>query len=183
MPASELWTSTFQGAILTTLSAICDYHLYNWTFGRRESWNWLALRGFYLRKLPRVVFCIVASNPFRYGWHLWLEKTLPTRPRELQYVAREQDVWSKPFVIINESLGDESIAQARLRRRTISWFNVFAKWMIDLTIGNLLRCTIAVILERISYFTAPSELFSSIGLVRRQSLIKFEMTLLTLARL
>lgn len=170
MPPFEVWTSTFQAATFAILNEICEYHLANLALrslgGKSRSWSFT--RTFYLRKLPRLIICIVAVNLLRYRWHLWLESILPTRPKGLQYIPKERLISPKDIDAI-KNLSDELNTHGALQRRTISWFNVFAKWTIHVTFGYLWTCFTSALLLSLAYFTPPSELFSLIGSVRRIS--------------
>lgn len=74
----------------------------------------------------------------RHYWHLLLERCFPTRPRgvEIDYTGKE-----KAGIHTDEGQEEEVvkrwIAQGKVRRSSISWWNTFIKWVLNGTVGDL----------------------------------------------
>jgi hypothetical protein len=98
---------------------------------------------FYLKSLPRDVFIQVLLFPLAYYWQLLLERLFPTRPRgvEVSYEKNE-----KSGIDGNEDREEEVvkrwIAQGKVRRSTVSWWNTFVKWVLNLTVGRVWHCAL-----------------------------------------
>ena len=93
---------------------------------------------FYLSFLPRNVFVYALLCPLSYYWQIYLERFFPTRPRgvEIDYKKKE-----KVEVDMNEGREEEVvkrwIAQGKVRRSSVSWWNTFVKWVLHVTVGEL----------------------------------------------
>ena len=103
--------------------------------------------GFYLSYLPRTVLVHVLLCPLVYYWHIFLERFFPVRPRgvEIDYAKKV-----KVEVDVNEGQEEEVvkrwIAQGKVRRSSVSWWNTFVKWVLHITIGKLLLLSLRHVL-------------------------------------
>lgn len=103
----------------------------------------LQTESFYTKSLWVEIFIYSLLCPLNYYWHIYLERCFPVRPRgvEIDYSKSE-----KSGLDVNEGEEEEVvqrwIAQGKVRRSSISWWNTFAKWILDRTVGNL--CSIAL---------------------------------------
>ncbi|KAI1841508.1 hypothetical protein JX266_012260 [Neoarthrinium moseri] len=101
---------------------------------------------FYLHSLPRQALLYALTVPFSFYWHLLLERMLPTRPRgvELHYekphALREKAVspLQEPGEGQEEEVVKRWIAQGKVRRSSVSWWNTFVKWVLDLSVGKII---------------------------------------------
>ena len=104
--------------------------------------------GFYLSYFPRNVLVHALLCPLVYYWHIYLERFFPVRPRgvEIDYAKKE-----KLEVDVNEGQEEEVvkrwIAQGKVRRSSVSWWNTFVKWVLHITIGKLLFLSLRHVLD------------------------------------
>jgi hypothetical protein len=92
---------------------------------------------FYLSSLPRQLFLLIVIKPLYYYWHIWLERFLPGR----SCVAALMPVGEKSGIGEGDDHEEEIvqrwIAQGKVRRASLSWWNTFLKWILNLTVGTL----------------------------------------------
>lgn len=126
--------------------------------------EWSDTRLFLLSELPKTIVAIVLITTLRYWWLIWLERLLPARPRPRAALTapaagdREDD--SREEEVIRKW-----IEAGKVRRASLSWFNTFAKWVLDLTVWNLFVCLLwAVIVEPAMQWTYPWTKFSLLHL-------------------
>lgn len=94
--------------------------------------------------LPKGVFVIVVTAILRYWWMIWLERLLPARPRASTAgiaVASEKEDDSREEEVIRKW-----VEAGKVRRASLSWFNTFAKWFLDMTIGKFGDALIGIVL-------------------------------------
>lgn len=88
-----------------------------------------------------------------YYWHIWLERILPTRLKGTVVPVRdEKEAPLETNEDVEEKIVQKWIAQGKVRRSSISWANTIAKWMLELSVGNLWRCVLWILLQRIVQF-------------------------------
>jgi hypothetical protein len=95
---------------------------------------------FYLTLLPLNLLYFVLTVPLRYYWYIALERAFPARPRAAVEVAYQPEKKVKAFdddEHHDEEVVKRWIAQGKVRRASISWTNTFLKWVLDLTVGNI----------------------------------------------
>lgn len=89
---------------------------------------------FYRSVLPRNIFVGVLLFPLSYYWHIYLERFFPARPRSIE--KNEKTEFN-----VNEGQEEEVvkrwIAQGKIKRASVSWWNTFVKWVLHLTVGKL----------------------------------------------
>lgn len=150
--SSELWqniTAAFEGAANASAQAgfndtassgiVSNGTMFNGTAANNTT-NGISStdnESFYLRTLPRELFLLIALSPLYYHWHLWLERFLPGRPR----VAALTPAGGKPGFGEGDNQEEEIvqrwIAQGKVRRASLSWWNTFSKWVLNLTFGTM----------------------------------------------
>ncbi|KAE9373950.1 hypothetical protein N431DRAFT_439043 [Stipitochalara longipes BDJ] len=100
---------------------------------------------FYWETLPREVFACTIIAFLGYYWQIWLERTFPARPRPSEKVVSEkfaeQDDESR-----EEEVVKKWIAQGKIRRASLSWWNTFVKWVLDVVIGGLWMASVHYLL-------------------------------------
>lgn len=105
---------------------------------------------FYRKELPRAFFVGLIAFPLAYYWQIWLEKTFPARPRPSIAADRapEEKVAADGVdESREEAVVQKWIAQGKIRRASLSWWNTLVKWTIDLSIGTFWKQSVNFILE------------------------------------
>jgi hypothetical protein len=91
---------------------------------------------FYLKILPRELLLLILISPLYYHWHLWLERFLPARPRVTSLMPAGGKSALGDWNTREEEIVQRWIAQGKVRRASLSWWNTFFKWIINLTVGT-----------------------------------------------
>ena len=152
--SSELWqniTTTIEGAANASAQARLNATANNQTSNNGTIFNETAANNtakdiftavgksesFYLSSLPRELFLLILVSPLYYHWHIWLEKCLPARPRvtSLMLAGEKQSLGEGDSH--EEEIVQRWIAQGKVRRASLSWWNTFFKWILNLTVGTL----------------------------------------------
>lgn len=93
---------------------------------------------FYTSMLPRILFVRALLCPLDYYYEIYLERLLPTRPRG---AVIDYDEQGKVVIDMNEDREEKIvkrwIAKGKVRRSTVSWSNIFIKWIFDITFGYM----------------------------------------------
>ncbi|KAF3048022.1 hypothetical protein E8E12_007242 [Didymella heteroderae] len=89
-------------------------------------WSW---------HLPRTAVVVILISTLQYYWMAWLERVLPSRPRRRGVVEPVDGEGESD--IHEEKIVKRWIAQGRVKRASLNWFNTFLKWVLELTIGRL----------------------------------------------
>lgn len=89
-------------------------------------WGWF---------LPRTAVVAAIVSAMQYYWLVWLDRILPARSRRRDVGGRldeegENDVYEEKIV-------KRWIAQGRVKRASLSWWNTFLKWVLEMTVGRL----------------------------------------------
>lgn len=95
---------------------------------------------FYLTLMPLNILYYVLIVSLRYCWYIALEHAFPARPRAAVEVAYQPEKKEKAFdddEHHDEEVVKRWIAQGKVRRASISWTNTCFKWVLDLTVGNI----------------------------------------------
>ena len=91
-------------------------------------------KSFYKSEFPTELFLLCILTPLSYYWQIWLEKTFPGR-------LRAHELPEKPMTDElddrEEAIVQKWIAQGKVKRASLSWWNTFMKWTLDMTLGNL----------------------------------------------
>ena len=103
---------------------------------------------FYWRTFPRDLLVCTICAILGYYWQIWLERAFPARPRPSEKLVSEKfaegDDESR-----EEEVVKKWIAQGKIRRASLSWWNTFIKWVLDLVIGGLWMAAVYCFLERL----------------------------------
>ncbi|KUJ22217.1 uncharacterized protein LY89DRAFT_396234 [Mollisia scopiformis] len=119
---------------------------------------------FYLKSLPRDLLVYTIITIMAYYWQIWLERTFPARPRPSVKVVSEKfgDDESR-----EEEVVKKWIAQGKIRRASLSWWNTFVKWALDMVVGGLWMTTVYILLGGLLKMdTSPKALFKGLKWVR-----------------
>jgi hypothetical protein len=120
---------------------------------------------FYWRTLPRNVFACTIIAILGYYWQIWLERTFPARTRPSEKVVSEK------FAELDDENREEEvvkkwIAQGKIRRASLSWWNTFVKWVLDVVIGGLWMASVYCILDGLLKMkSSPKVLLKGLKLV------------------
>ena len=184
MNRSVMWTSVFQAMVLVTLCEIASHHLSTRVWSSIETHGSMinatdfnttvaaitdpsdaaAKESFYYNTLPRKVFCNAAITPLLYLWNIWLERTLPARPRGGKVTPEmSKAAASDGNEQIEEEIVKKWIAQGKVQRSSVSWRNTLLKWFLYITFGNLVFEVLWMILDEVARLHSPSKLVSRIG--------------------
>lgn len=107
---------------------------------------------FYGRRLPREVVIFMVISALQYWWFIWLERTLPARPRHREYQREEKVEESEDR---EEEVVKKWIAQGRVHRASLNWCNTLLKWLLELTVGRLWYHTVEHVLRVLLKFQSP----------------------------
>ena len=103
---------------------------------------------FYWRTLPRDVFTCIIITILGYYWQIWLERTFPARTRPSEKVVSEKFA-ERDDESREEEVVKKWIAQGKIRRASLSWWNTFVKWVLDVVIGGLWTASVYCLLDRL----------------------------------
>ena len=126
---------------------------------------------FYLKSLPRHVFVHALLFPLAYYWQVFLERFFPARPRGVKIIYDEKS--EKVEVDGNEDREEEIVkrwvAQGKVRRSSVSWWNTFVKWILDLTVGSLLLHSLWHLVDGCVRWRSFAEIFGDLKSVCSKS--------------
>lgn len=108
---------------------------------------------FYKKTLPLEIFFLVIFSPIYYIWHLWLERSFPARPKPT--VPFQQDLKGGETSVQEEEVIQKWIAQGKIHRASLSWWNTFVKWIINLILAPLWMDAIQYLLEEAYHLRLP----------------------------
>lgn len=100
-------------------------------------------RTFYRKTLPRDILFTTIISPLYYYWHIWLERTFPARPRPAPTSEKAEfpDETSH-----EEDVIQKWIAQGKIRRASLSWYNTLVKWILNMVVGSLWQAALESVL-------------------------------------
>ena len=90
-----------------------------------------------LGRLAKEKLCELPLLLLDYHWQCWLERMLPTRPPGSGLTAQEQEKITEGDEMVEEEMMRRLIAKGKVRRASISWCNLFLKWVLESTIAAL----------------------------------------------
>ncbi|KAH8665939.1 hypothetical protein BGZ60DRAFT_410231 [Tricladium varicosporioides] len=100
---------------------------------------------FYRSYFPRNLFVYGLLFPLSYYWQIYLERFFPARPRSIE--TNEKVEFN-----VNEGQEEEVvkrwIAQGKIKRASVSWWNTFVKWVLDLTVGRLWFYSLGYLMDK-----------------------------------
>lgn len=127
---------------------------------------------FYWETLPRDLFFLAVVAPIYYYWHIWLERTFPARPRPVIMPSRSE---KENFLDETDSVTQEEeviqkwIAQGKIRRASLSWWNTFVKWILNLIVGDLWMQGLRTLLKDLIKWRLPRYYLSNMKWVGKVS--------------
>jgi hypothetical protein len=111
--------------------------------------------GFYLYYASWIIIMLLIAYPLFYFWDLKLEALLPTRPRRFKSVTSTGDRYKDTIDELKHEEEDvvrKWLLAGRIRRQSsLSWRNVICKWLLDVTIGLVLRNSIRILLHKLLF--------------------------------
>jgi hypothetical protein len=123
---------------------------------------------FYLKYFPREVFIYALLSPLAYYWQIYLERFFPTRSRG---VVVDYEKKEKVEVDVNEDQEGEVvkrwIAQGRVRGSSVSWWNTFVKWALDMTFARFFFAFLGNLIESFVKWESWKTIRENIFWVRR----------------
>jgi hypothetical protein len=118
----------------------------------------MSVESIYGWRLPREVAIYLVISTLQYYWLIWLERILPARPRrrDVPYQRHEKVEESEDR---EEEIVQRWIAQGRVKRASLNWYNTFLKWVLELTVGRLWYHAIEHVLRVLLRDGAPRSMF------------------------
>ncbi|KAF4624202.1 hypothetical protein G7Y89_g13969 [Cudoniella acicularis] len=106
-------------------------------------------QSFYFKILPQSIFVCALLFPLAYYWQIYLERFFPARPRgvEINYEKKEKVEVGEVNEGQEEEVVKRWIAQGKVRRSSVSWWNTFVKWVLDITVGNICLTVLRLLVE------------------------------------
>ncbi|KAI5365870.1 hypothetical protein Slin15195_G073970 [Septoria linicola] len=112
-----------------------------------------AATSFYKHDLPHHLLFLLIIMPLSYYWQIWLERTVPGRlkvqdfPPPSSSAAPEKASFGDDDDGKEEAIVQKWIAQGKVKRASLSWWNTFVKWVLELSVGGLWQVTIGAVLS------------------------------------
>ena len=127
-------------------------------------------KSFYFDKLPRNLAIQLVLSLANYQWQCLLERYLPTRPQGNSFTAQEKAKVTDDDDMMEDEVMKRLIAKGRVRRASISWCNVFLKWLINNTITFAVMASAYHIIDDASHLRSLSQIWEDLLLVRTRNL-------------
>lgn len=102
---------------------------------------------FYKSELPRAIIVVIIVTILEYYWQIWLERILPARPRPSNIVLEKQ--LAEDDDTREDEIVKKWIAQGKVRRASLSFWNTALKWILDMTVGQLWIACLSHVLEEV----------------------------------
>ncbi|KAK4499830.1 hypothetical protein PRZ48_008016 [Zasmidium cellare] len=112
---------------------------------------------FYWKTVPRDILFTTIISPLYYYWHIWLERSFPARPRPVGTSEKVADDTSH-----EEDVIQKWIAQGKIRRASLSWWNTLVKWTLNLVVGSLWVAALHALLSDLYALRLPKYSLSSL---------------------
>jgi hypothetical protein len=114
---------------------------------------------FYWSIFPRELFLLIIISPLYYHWQIWLERLLPGRPRVRAMMAAREKPGAGEDENREEEIVQRWIAEGRVRRASLSWWNTFCKWILNLTVGSFWTEGLRFVLTEMIKTKSPTKVF------------------------
>lgn len=94
---------------------------------------------FFFSTFPREIILYLICLAFEYHWQILLERLLPARRVNVTTTVRHEkrDSLAEDDEAREAEIMERLIAKGKVRRSSLNWCNTFAKWLLDLVLGNL----------------------------------------------
>ncbi|ORY58530.1 uncharacterized protein BCR38DRAFT_477839 [Pseudomassariella vexata] len=115
---------------------------------------------FYMVRLPRKMLVVALLCPLQYYWHIWLERSFPSRPKGVEIVNERERSEVDVIDDREERVVKKWIAQGKVRRSSLSWWNTFVKWILHVIIAHLWYGAVYHIAIGLSKLESPSSIFA-----------------------
>jgi hypothetical protein len=116
---------------------------------------------FYCQRLPRELVVHMVIFALQYWWFVGLERILPARPRSKE-VPRQRENKVELSEDREEEVVEKWIAQGKVQRASLSWCNTFLKWVLVMTVGELLLHTVAHVVREAISLSSPRSILAGL---------------------
>ncbi|RMX79203.1 hypothetical protein D0869_08478 [Hortaea werneckii] len=117
--------------------------------------NSKSAKSFYSDELPRDLAIQLMLFLANYQWQCLLERWLPTRPQGSNFTAQEKAKVTDDDDMMEDEVMRRLIAKGKVRRASISWCNVFLKWLINNTITFSVIALAYHVIDEVSHLRSP----------------------------
>ncbi|KAI7549663.1 hypothetical protein KC331_g3664 [Hortaea werneckii] len=124
--------------------------------------NSKSTKSFYLDELPRDLAIQLVLFLANYQWQCLLERWLPTRPQGSNFTAQEKAKVTDDDDMMEDEVMRRLIAKGKVRRASISWCNVFLKWLINNTITFSVIASAYHVIDEVSHLRSPTQIWKDI---------------------
>lgn len=118
---------------------------------------------YYGQTLPRSMFILAMIAPLYYYWQLWLERILPRRARAEARLPPPEKADFGDDGDREQEVIEKWIAQGKIRRSSLSWWNTFLKWALHCTLGALWVEAMRYLLETVLYWRWPLTIWKKLS--------------------
>ncbi|KAI7202267.1 hypothetical protein KC316_g9034 [Hortaea werneckii] len=119
-------------------------------------------KSFYFDELPRDLAIQLILFLANYQWQCLLERWLPTRPQGSNFTAQEKAKVTDDDDMMEDEVMRRLIAKGKVRRASISWCNVFLKWLINNTITFSVIASAYHVIDEVSHLRSPTQVWKDI---------------------
>lgn len=127
--------------------------------------NSKSAKSFYFDELPRDLAIQLMLFLANYQWQCLLERWLPTRPQGSNFTAQEKAKVTDDDDMMEDEVMRRLIAKGKVRRASISWCNVFLKWLINNTITFSVIALAYHVIDEVSHLRSPLQIWKDLLLV------------------
>lgn len=119
-------------------SSILVEHVANGTWNPADHIPKIEPVEFYTWSLVIQLAFFALGIPLQYYWHIWLERILPMRPRGGGSTSAQAEKINvgEGHQDHEEEIVKRWIATGKVKRASLSYWNTFLKWILDITVGN-----------------------------------------------
>ncbi|RMY71139.1 hypothetical protein D0863_05334 [Hortaea werneckii] len=119
-------------------------------------------KSFYFDELPRDLAIQLMLFLANYQWQCLLERWLPTRPQGSNFTAQEKAKVTDDDDMMEDEVMRRLIAKGKVRRASISWCNVFLKWLINNTITLSVIALAYHVIDEVSHLRSPLQIWKDL---------------------
>ncbi|KAI6819383.1 hypothetical protein KC332_g3650 [Hortaea werneckii] len=119
-------------------------------------------KSFYFDELPRDLAIQLVLSLANYQWQCLLERYLPTRPQGNTFTAQEKAKVTDDDDMMEDEVMRRLIAKGKVRRASISWCNVFLKWLINNTITFAVIASAYHVIDDASHLRSLSQMWEDL---------------------
>ncbi|KAI6836886.1 hypothetical protein KC340_g14170 [Hortaea werneckii] len=124
--------------------------------------NSKSAKSFYFDELPRDLAIQLILFLANYQWQCLLERWLPTRPQGSNFTAQEKAKVTDDDDMMEDEVMRRLIAKGKVKRASISWCNVFLKWVINNTITFSVIALAYHVIDEVSHLHSPIQIWKDL---------------------